>query len=206
MTRKLLMITTAIVAMAAAPVYAQSTSGTNSTASGVNARPPAANQMPAPAAPNAAVQNSNRAMSTTGQAAQPTGQMAQPTGQMAQPTGQMAQPTGQMAQPQMKSEQTMSPKGAAKSAKMERKGTNRASLSHRSPQYRAMNDKEVATTRDLNRQAVTGGVPQSAMTQSSMAPMPMAGSGSAPGQLGGQPNTSGASSPANDQGAPSGNK
>ena len=185
MTRKLLMITTAIVAMAAAPVYAQSTSGTNSTASGVNARPPAANQMPAPAAPNAAVQNSNRAMSTTGQA---------------------AQPTGQMAQPQMKSEQTMSPKGAAKSAKMERKGTNRASLSHRSPQYRAMNDKEVATTRDLNRQAVTGGVPQSAMTQSSMAPMPMAGSGSAPGQLGGQPNTSGASSPANDQGAPSGNK
>ena len=192
MTRKLLMITTAIVAMAAAPVYAQSTSGTNSTASGVNARPPAANQMPAPAAPNAAVQNSNRAMSTTGQAAQPT--------------GQMAQPTGQMAQPQMKSEQTMSPKGAAKSAKMERKGTNRASLSHRSPQYRAMNDKEVATTRDLNRQAVTGGVPQSAMTQSSMAPMPMAGSGSAPGQLGGQPNTSGASSPANDQGAPSGNK
>ncbi|MBM3547336.1 MAG: hypothetical protein FJX54_10300 [Alphaproteobacteria bacterium] len=169
MTRKLLMITTAVAALAIAPaVHAQSTSGTNSTASGVNARPPAANSMATQAAPNAA---------------------ATPT-----------KPDAKMAAE--KKDQSMSPKGAMKSAsKMERKDVSKASLkaARNTPEYRAMNDKEIATTRDLNRQARGGGVPQSAMTQSSMVPSPMAPSASTPGMaapfLGGASNTAGASGP-----------
>jgi hypothetical protein len=132
MTRKFLMITTAIVALAVAPaVYAQSTSGSNSTASGVNAQPPGANQMMAPKAQSTATQ------------------------------------------PMQMKDQTMSPKGAAKSAdKVQKKDMSKASLKTSS---REMNAKEVATTRDLNRQAVKGGVPQQSSMMQGSSNMPTMG-------------------------------
>jgi hypothetical protein len=157
MTRKFLMITTAIVALSAASVVqAQSTNGKNSTASAANAKPLSTNQMPASPAPNAQVQASGRQMSTTGQ----------------------MMSTSQAA-PQ---DQAMSSKGKMKSAKMTHKAG--AKVDHRSKAYREMNAREVQATRELNRQ---GGQPQAAMA-------PMNGGMSPPAQLGGQINTTGASS------------
>lgn len=148
MTRKLLTITTAIVALAVAPAVYGQTYGTNKPAT-----PPAANQMQAPKAP--------------------------------------AQST------ELKG-QTMSPKESA--SKVEKKGTSKASLAavHATPAYKEMNAKEQAMTRDLNRQAVSGGVPQSAMTQSSMAPMSSTNDPSVPTGL---PMYGAVPAPANEAGA-----
>jgi hypothetical protein len=193
MTRKFMMITTAIVAIAVAPtVFAQSTSGTNSTASGVNAKPPLANQMPAPTAPSAAAQSSGRAVTTTAQVAQPSGQKPIGHAQMAASMSPKA-----AAKPPAVEKAAKPAAVEKKEAKVEKKEKASLAAIHRSPGYKAMNEKEMATTRDLNRQAVGGGVPQSAMTQSSMLPTPMTPStpGTGAPQLGGRSSTTGAQGP-----------
>ncbi len=193
MTRKLMMITTAIVALAGAPVFAQGTgTGAAGTAgAGTDGSPrTSGSAAQAPAAPTSPTMAQQQKMQppasslTTGGAAtlnrQPmsrdlasgkttTGQIA--AGQAA--TGEVK--TDAMKPGDMKAGKSMATgKMASKSdAKSHDKMMHRTSVSanHRGKAYRDMNSREVGMTRDLNRQVLTG-------QQSAMAPM---NSGSATG-------------------------
>ncbi len=187
MNRKLLMITTAIVALAGAPAFAQGTgTGAAGTAgAGTDGSPKSSGSAAqAPAAPTSPTMAQQQKMQppasslTTGGAAtlnrQPmsrdlasgkttTGQIA--AGQAA--TGEVK--TGAMKSGEMKADKSMTPTGkmaSKSSAKSHDKMVHKtsASTNHRGKAYRDMNNREVGMTRDLNRQALTG-------QQSAMAPM-----------------------------------
>ena len=185
MTRKLMMITTAIVALAGAPAFAQGTGAAGTAGAGTDGSPRSSGTAAqAPAAPTSPTMAQQQKMQppasslTTGGAAtlnrQPmsrelasgkttTGQIA--AGQAA--TGEVK--THAMRTGEMKADKSMKSTGkvaARSSAKSHEKMVHKTSVSanHRGKAYRDMNNREVGMTRDLNRQVLSG-------QQSAMAPM-----------------------------------
>lgn len=170
MTRKLLMITTAIAALAVAPAaFAQGTGAAGTAGAGVDG-----GKSPTMTAPSQA-------------------QMPAPT----TPSGAMVQQRAQTNTTTTMTDSTM-PKTATKST-VKNKAIHKtsASTTHRgTTTYRQMNDREVQMTRELNRQAMNGGVP----AQSAMAPATTAGGSPAMPMMGQVPapaNEAGATGPGN---------
>ena len=175
MTRKLMMITTAIVSLATAPaVLAQ---GTGAPAVPASPQAPAQQNQQTLQAPGSSL--------TTGGPAtinrQPMTRALQSgkttTGQVA--AGQAA--TGEVKTDAMRMGGTQAEKATGRmasmsSAKSHDKMMHKSSapMNHRSKAYRDMNNREIQATRDLNRQGLTG-------QQSAMAPTgAMASPGSMP--------------------------
>lgn len=221
MTRKLMMITTAIVALATAPaVLAQGTGAAGQGGAGVNGsaatRPPGATNQQAPAAPapsQTLVQQNQQKLQapgsslTTGGSAtlnrQPMTRDLQSgkttTGQVA--AGQAA--TGEVKTDAMKMGETKAEKATGKmasrsSAKSHDKMMHKSSASanHRSKAYREMNNREIQATRDLNRQGLTGQQSAMAPTNTTANRGPMAVQGMAPTN---PQDEAGVSGPANDR-------
>lgn len=169
MTRKLMMITTAIVALATAPaVLAQGTSQPLAQQNQQKLQAPGSSLTTGGSATinrQPMTRDLQSGKTTTGQVA--AGQAA--TGEVKTDAMRMGETKAEKATGKMVS------KSSAKSHdKMMHKSS--ASMNHRSKAYRDMNNREIQATRDLNRQGLTG-------QQSAMAPTgAMTSPGSMPAQ------------------------
>lgn len=189
MTRKLLMITTAIVALAAAPAaFAQGSGVAGNPAANVDAS--GRKMAPNSAQPAPAIQQ-QKAPGSSLTAGGPATLNRQPMTRELQSgkalTGEVAAGTvrtGEMTKTsEMKATGKMTHMSTGKHDRMVHRAN--ASASHRGQAYRDMNGREVQMTRDLNRQVIDGQqvsmvptAPMAPMQQGLTAPMQGGGTGS----------------------------